>query len=138
MTKSDEDEQIMWVVAVTPSAIQDNPKRTETSSRDSLLPLGDVVVNLNEGRMNRYLRVRPVLQVAAGDAEKVRTTLASQAPAVKNWLVGHLSDKTLDDLRGKPSQDELRLEVRDGLNAALFDGQTQPIVDVLFEEFNVQ
>jgi flagellar basal body-associated protein FliL len=64
--------------------------------------------------------------------------LDERAPIVRNWLIGHLSDKSIRDLRGKSAQDILRDEIRNGLNNILFDEGEHAVSGVLFQEFNVQ
>lgn len=102
------------------------------------VPFGEVTVNLDEGRMNRYLRLKMSLQVQRQDQEQVKQLLTQKSLILKNWLLSHLSDKTLDEIRGKAGQNMLRREIRTSFNTMLFADSQNRIYDILFEEFNVQ
>ncbi len=102
------------------------------------IPYGDVTVNLDEQRLNRYLRVKLVLHVRRSDEFTVRNAMNEKELLLRNWLVSHLSDKELDEIRGKAGQNMLRREIRDHFNATLFPDHYDRVYDVLFQEFNVQ
>lgn len=106
----------------------------------SFLPFGDVVVNLNEGRMNRYLRLKITLQISESPERVVELEqeVAKQRSIMTSWLLGYLADMSMEDIRGAAGQNRLRREIHDQFNLVLFpDGQGE-VQDVLFEEFNVQ
>ncbi|MEW4490314.1 flagellar basal body-associated FliL family protein [Thalassoglobus sp. JC818] len=111
---------------------------SENSSRITYVPFGEVTVNLDEGRMNRYLRLKMALQVLQDDQEMVTNLAESRSLELRNWLLSHLSDKNLDDIRGKVGQNQLRREIRNQFNTVLFPNGRDRINDILFEEFNVQ
>lgn len=113
----------------------------ETTPRNSamkFLPYREVTVNLDEARMNRYLRLKIALYIRETDEHVVTSAIAKKDLILRNWMVSHLSDKELDDIRGKAGQNMLRREIRDYFNATLFDDNYDRIYDVLFDEFNVQ
>ncbi len=66
------------------------------------LSFGEVVVNLDEGRLNRYLRMKLTLQVEKRHEEAIRPLIESHTAILKNWLIGHLSDKDTAEIRGAP------------------------------------
>ncbi|QDT33579.1 flagellar basal body-associated FliL family protein [Thalassoglobus polymorphus] len=99
---------------------------------------GESTVNLDEGRMNRYLRLKMSLQVKQKDRERVQALLEKEKLVLRNWLLSHLSDKTLDEIRGKAGQNMLRREIRNQFNTTLFSDGHDRVYDILFEEFNVQ
>ncbi len=99
---------------------------------------GESTVNLDEGRMNRYLRLKMSLQVKQKDKERLEDLLERKNLVLRNWLLSHLSDKTLDEIRGKAGQNMLRREIRNHFNTTLFSDGHDRIYDILFEEFNVQ
>lgn len=101
-------------------------------------PYGEVTVNLAEGRMNRYLRLKIALHIRKSDADVVARAVNEKQLILRNWLLSHLSDKELDDIRGKAGQNMLRREIREYFNATLFPDNYERIYDILFEEFNVQ
>ncbi|MFV0445136.1 MAG: flagellar basal body-associated protein FliL [Planctomycetaceae bacterium] len=113
---------------------------SEFSSADKVMfvPFGDVTVNLNEGRMNRYLRIKLSVQIDRSQEQLVTAALEKQGLIIRNWLISYLSDKELDAIRGAAGQNMLRREIRDQFNAVLFTDGYDRVHDVLFEEFNVQ
>lgn len=102
------------------------------------IPFGEVTVNLDEGRMNRYLRIKMSLQVRESEQEQIEKLVEQKQLVLKNWLLSHLSDKTLDEIRGRAGQNQLRRELRTYFNSALFTNGKEAVYDILFEEFNVQ
>lgn len=111
---------------------------TPRSSSMKFVPYREVTVNLDEARMNRYLRLKIALYIREADENVVSSAIAKKDLILRNWMVSHLSDKELDDIRGKAGQNMLRREIRDYFNATLFDDNYDRIYDVLFDEFNVQ
>jgi flagellar basal body-associated protein FliL len=106
--------------------------------RAMFLPFGEVTVNLNEGRMNRYLRLKISVQIDKQQEKLVQEAISKQGLILRNWLLSHLSDKELDEIRGAAGQNMLRREIRDQFNTVLFADGFDRVYDVLFEEFNVQ
>lgn len=109
-----------------------------TPDRAAFIPFGEITVNLNEGRLNRYLRLKIALQVDKLQVDDVNKAVERQKLVLKNWLLSHLSDKDQEEIRGAAGQNMLRREIRDQFNALLFDDGYDRVYDVLFEEFNVQ
>ena len=102
------------------------------------VPFPDKTVNLNDGRLNRYLHVSFSLQVEKSDEAEVTELVEKKKAILSNWLVSHLSDKSMDDIRGAAGQNRLRREIQDQFNTVLFPDGYDRIYDVLFEDFNVQ
>lgn len=108
------------------------------------LPFGEpgkdqsVVVNLDEGRMSRYLRVAITLQIPKSQEENFKKQIEAKKIVLRNWLLSKISDLDLDDIRGAAGQNRLRREIREQFNAVLCPDGYDQIYDVLFEEFNVQ
>ena len=115
-----------------------SPVAVLTAENTVAIPFGEVTVNLDEGRMNRYLRLKISVLVAKDDQKSVTEEIAAKNAVLKNWLLSHLSDKALDEIRGKAGQNMLRREIRREFNETLFSDSRDRIYDVLFEEFNVQ
>lgn len=109
-----------------------------TPDRTAFVPFGEVTVNLNEGRLNRYLRLKIALQVDKQQAEYVTKAVEHKRLLLRNWLLSHLSDKDQEEIRGAAGQNMLRREIRDRFNEILFSDGYDRVYDVLFEEFNVQ
>ena len=116
------------------------PKQEDTI----FLPFGEpgkdqsVVVNLDEGRMSRYLRIAISLQIAKSQEETFKKLIDEKKILLRNWLLSKISDLNLDDIRGAAGQNRLRREIREQFNAVLCPDGYDQIYDVLFEEFNVQ
>lgn len=104
----------------------------------AVVEFGDITVNLDEGQMNRYLRLKIAVLVAKEEELAVTEAIAARTPVLKNWLLSHLSDKGLAEIRGKAGLNMLRRELRRQFNETLFADQKDRVYDILFEEFNVQ
>ena len=108
------------------------------------LPFGEpgkdqsVVVNLDEGRMSRYLRIAISLQIPKSQEENFKKQIETKKIVLRNWLLSKISDLDLDDIRGAAGQNRLRREIREQFNTVLCPDGYDQIYDVLFEEFNVQ
>lgn len=116
------------------------PKEEETI----FLPFADgekeagIVVNLDEGRLTRYLRIAITMQIPKASEEEFKKKLEAKKIVLRNWLLSKISDLDLDDIRGAAGQNRLRREIRDQFNSVLCPDGYDQIYDVLFEEFNVQ
>jgi flagellar protein FliL len=107
-------------------------------AKRAYLAFGDVVVNLNEDRLTRYLRVKLLLVVDAHDEKEMTDLIQKNKPLLKNWLISHLSDKSLLEVSGAPGVNKLRREVWHEFNKELFPDGSEKILDIFFEEFVVQ
>jgi flagellar basal body-associated protein FliL len=104
----------------------------------AFVPFGDVTVNLDDGRMSRYLRLKFSVQVEKGDQQTVAHLFEEKRAILQNWLLSHLSDKNMEDIRGAAGQNRLRREIQDQFNTTLFPDGYDRIYEELFQEFNVQ
>ena len=104
----------------------------------AVVPFGDVVANLDDNRMTRYLRVKFALSVAKKDAESVQHVVEERKTNLKNWLIGYLQSKQVEDVRGTAGFNQIRREIHDQFNQMLFPSGDEKIQDILFDEFNVQ
>lgn len=73
----------------------------------------------------------------------MKTAVEQKKVAIQTWLISHLSEKTLIDVRGKQGVKKIRSEIKDDFNQQLFkteDGKpSKPLIDeVLFDEYHVQ
>lgn len=116
------------------------PKEEETV----FLPFGDteeaqrIVVNLDEGRLTRYLSVSITMQIPKTAEEDFKKKIEAKRILLRNWLLSKISDLDIEDIRGAAGQNRLRREIRDHFNSVLCPDGYDQIYDVLFEEFNVQ
>jgi flagellar basal body-associated protein FliL len=114
-------------------------KKSEVQKRQQVaLSFGDVVVNLGEDRLNRFLRVKMMLAVDETDNKEITELLDRQKAFLKNWLLGYLADQSIQDITRKAGQNRIRREIRDQFNAMLFPDGDEKIMEVLFDEFMVQ
>lgn len=104
----------------------------------AFLPFGEVVVNLGDARMSRYLRISVALQVNGNDTEQATADMEANRAILRNWLLGYLSDLQMEDIRGAVGQNRIRREIQNRFNEILAPDGTDFVQDVLFEEFNVQ
>jgi flagellar FliL protein len=102
------------------------------------VPFGDLVVNLAEERLTRYLRVSITLQVNSQHENVVKQAVEKNKAILKSGLIGYLSNKSLDEVRGAMGVNRSRREIQDQFNSTLFPDGSEIIQDVLFEEFTVQ
>ena len=114
-------------------------QKTETpKNKQEAIPFGDVVVNLGEDRLNRFLRVKIMIAVNETDVKEVTELLTKQKAFLKSWLIGYLSDQPTQEVGRKVGVNRLRREIREQFNAMLYPNGEEPIVDILFDEFVVQ
>lgn len=108
------------------------------TGKKAYIPMGDVVVNLNETTLTRYLRIKLLLVVDSAFEKELTEQVGKQKPELKNYLISYLSDKSLADVTGAPGINKLRREIWTEFNSRLsVDGREQ-IQDIIFEEFVVQ
>jgi flagellar protein FliL len=96
-----------------------------------------VVVNLNEVQP-RYLRFKMSLEVDATQEKVVTDLLSEKKVLLKSWLLVHIGDKDMEDVRGGAGKNMLRREILERFNSMLFTDGYDRIYDVLFEEFSFQ
>ena len=96
------------------------------------------VVNINEERLTRFLRVKLIIVVDHVHEKQVADLVGRNKAILKNWLISHLSDKSMLDVTGAAGINRARREIQDQFNALLYPDGSEKIRDILFEEFNVQ
>jgi flagellar protein FliL len=96
-----------------------------------------VVVNLNEVQQH-YLRFKMALEVDASQEKVVVDLIREHKVALLNWLILHVGDKDMDDVRGAAGKNMLRREILERFNSMLFKDGYDRIYDVLFQEFTIQ
>jgi flagellar basal body-associated protein FliL len=110
----------------------------EPDDKTAFIDFEEVVVNLNDSRYSRYLTCTFSLQVAGSQQEAIQKLVDENRVVLKNWLIAHLRDKKLEDVRGKLGHNLLRREIHDKFNEMLFTDGIERIQDVLFQDFKVQ
>ena len=104
----------------------------------AFVKFGEVVANINEGRMTRYLRLNITLQTKGSDEERVTADVESRRAILRNWLLGFLSSLQMEDLRGSIGQNRIRREIQNQFNDLLSPDGIDVVQDILFEEFTIQ
>jgi flagellar protein FliL len=104
----------------------------------AVIPFGDVVVNLSEERMTRYLRLKIVVTVDEAYESKATHAIEKQKAGLKTWIIGHVAGKTLKDVSGTVGVNRLQREIFERFEDTLYPGGDGPLRDVLFEEYVVQ
>jgi flagellar basal body-associated protein FliL len=117
--------------------VSQSPFIKPEKAQDFIL-FGEVTVNLDEARLNRYLRTSITLQVDKSKKKEIEELVTKRKVSLKNWLLGFLADLNMDEIRGAAGQNRIRRQIQDHFNGALFDDGYDRIHEVLFEEFNVQ
>ena len=102
------------------------------------LPFEQVLVNLNEPNLVKYLSIDIAVQTDGKYEDEVKAALVEKKAVLKTFLTSHLADKSVEDIRGRVGVNQLRREIQDGFNAALFKDGHERISDILFEEYHVQ
>jgi flagellar basal body-associated protein FliL len=97
-----------------------------------------IIVNLDEPRLARYIRVTITLVIKAENHDAAKATLDRRKPELKNWLTTYFASCTLDNVRGAPSMNRLRREILDAFTQQLWPNQKPLVEQVLFKEFAVQ
>ncbi len=110
----------------------------DPTGEPAFVDFGAVVANLNDGRMTRYLKLGISLQVDKAQLMEIEKLHEEREAILRNWLLSHMADKAMDDIRGAAGQNRLRSEIKEQFNAVLFADGVDRIHDVLFQEFNVQ
>jgi len=111
---------------------------TSHDAKTVIIPFDSVVVNVADGRYQRYLRVRICLVVEAREESAVKELLEKEKPFLQTWALGYLQDKTMEQLHGSAGMNKVRREIRDEFNRRLFGDGPEKIKDVLLPEYNFQ
>jgi flagellar FliL protein len=120
-------------------AAKDESHHNGTTSKQAYVPFGDpIVVNLNEDRLTRYLKVKILLVVDARDEKTATESVQKRKPALRNWLIAHLSDKSLPEVTGAAGLNKMRREIWHQFNSELYPDGSEKVLDIFFEEFVVQ
>lgn len=108
------------------------------AAKQAYVQFGEAVVNLNEDRLTRYLKVKILLVADAHDEKPLTELVQKKKPILKNWLIAYLSDKSLQEVSGASGMNKLRREIWHQFNTELYSDGSEKILDIFFEEFMVQ
>jgi flagellar basal body-associated protein FliL len=96
-----------------------------------------IIVNLDEPRLARYVRVSITLAIRVENAEAARKILDKRKPELKNWLTVYFASCTLEEVRGSVNLNRLQREIDDNFCQQLWPDSKPLISHVLFKEFGV-
>ena len=100
--------------------------------------MAEEIVGPSDGRMSRYLRVKVLISIDVLDTKDITKQVEKHKPVMKDWLIGHLSGKTLKDVGGTVGVKRIQREIQERFEELLYPtGEGKPF-EVLFEEFVVQ
>lgn len=116
----------------------EKPKGHAENGKTAVVPFGDVVVNLVDPRMQRYLRVKVAVLVDEESEEEVTELLTKHKAAVKSKLIGHIAGKDVKDVSGTVGVNRLQRELLERFEDVLFPEGHSKIRTVLFEEYVIQ
>ena len=118
---------------VSPKKKHESPK-----TKQAAIPFDDVIVNLGEEKMSRYLRVKLMVAVEDVDTREVTELLTKQKAFLKSWLICYLSDQSSQEVTRRAGVNRIRREICDQFNLMLYPEGDGKIVDILFDMFVVQ
>ena len=104
----------------------------------AFIEFGEVVANIPDARMSRYLRVAITLQINAEDEEQLTADVELHRPILRDWVLRYLSSLSLDDIKGADGQNRIRREIQNFFNEHLSPDGVDVIQDILFTEFQIQ
>ena len=112
--------------------------KKESDAKTVIVPFGDVVVNLVDTRMQRYLRVKIAVLADADAEEEVTALLTKHKASLKSKLISHLAGKDIKDVSGTVGVNRLQRQLFERFEDVLYpDGHSQ-LRAVLFEEYVIQ
>ena len=110
----------------------------EPGDETAFIDFEEVVVNLDDPPFSRYITINFSLQIAKTQELDLTKLVEEKKVVLKNWLLSHLRDKKLKEVRGKFGSNMLRREIHGKFNELLFTDGVERIQDVLFNDFKVQ
>ena len=110
----------------------------EPVDEKAFIEFDEVVANLNDPRASRYVNCTLSLQISKSHTEALTKLVNEKNAMLKNWLIAHLRDKKLDEVRGKYGHNLLRREIHGKFNEMLFTDGIERIEDILFSDFKIQ
>jgi flagellar protein FliL len=112
--------------------------KSHAEEKTAAVPFGDVMVNLVDERMSRYLRIKIAIQVDASAESEMTEMVTKHKAAIKSKLISHIAGKTLKDVSGSVGVARLQRELLERIEDVLFPDGGGHVRGVLFEEYVVQ
>lgn len=117
---------------------EDLPASPAEASKSTNIDFGDITVNLDSGRMSRFIKMKITLQVKEKEREEISAAMKTHEAVLRNWLISYLSDQTVEGVQGRIGKNRLRREIRDEFNTVMFPDGYDRIDDILFQDFFIQ
>ncbi len=112
--------------------------KEKKDAKTAIVPFGEVVVNLSEDRLQRYLRVKVAVLVEAEAEKETTDLLTKKKAAVKSAMIAHLAGKSLKDVSGSVGVTRMQRELLEKFEDVLYPDGNSRLKSVLFEEYVVQ
>jgi flagellar basal body-associated protein FliL len=112
-------------------AAEAKPKEKVTVGK--ILPVDSFIVNLNEAKATRYLKV--TISVMLTD-ESLEEAVKLRMDILRDGVLTYLSGLSIDDVRGSETKELIRERMLELANESLGEGEV--VQQVLFKEFVVQ
>jgi flagellar protein FliL len=112
--------------------------KEKKDAKTAIVPFGEVVVNLSEDRLQRYLRIKAAFLVDAEVEEEATELVTKKKAAVKSVMIMHLAGKSLKDVSGTVGVTRIQRELLERVEDVLYPEGGSHIKAVLFEEYVVQ
>lgn len=119
-------------------AHKDEKKASPKDAKTVIVPVGEVVVNLSEDRLQRYLRLKLAVLVDAEVEKEVTDLMTKKKAAVKSAIIAHLAGKSLKDVSGSAGVARTQRELLERIDEVLYPDGNSRMKSVLFEEYVVQ
>ncbi|MEG3638083.1 flagellar basal body-associated FliL family protein [Magnetococcus sp. PR-3] len=124
----------MMAAKETAEAAQAEPEDTKKPEDiqamvGDVFPLEDFLVNLNEGRGNRYLKATIELEL---DTEELRPEVERRQPQIRDVILSLLGSKGAKELMDAEGKFRLREEILSRINAVLVNGNVKRVYFTAF------
>jgi flagellar basal body-associated protein FliL len=120
------------------SAKKEEKPADKKDVKTAIVPFSDIVVNLSEERLQRYLRLKIAVLVDAEAEKEVNDLMTKKKAAVKSAMITHLAGKSLKDVSGSAGVARMQRELLERIEEVLYPDGNSKIKSILFEEYVVQ
>src|SRR5437870_1468237 len=103
---------VPWLLGNSARENHTKKKSEPPKSKLTAIPFDNVVVNIGDERLNRFLRVKLMVAVEEADVREVTELITKQKAFLKSWLIGYLADQSIQDVNRKVGVNRVRREIR--------------------------
>ncbi|MHC4561688.1 MAG: flagellar basal body-associated FliL family protein [Planctomycetota bacterium] len=97
-----------------------------------------VIVNINDGRLARFIRMAIILAIRPEDYDEAIKRIETFHPTLIDKLTVYLSGCTIEEVRGPKNLNRIRREILEMFSQILWPDEKPKIEEVLFKEFKIQ